>query len=191
MVDREERPDLDRHYLRIMEAMTGSSGWPANFVLASDGTPLFAAGYLTPDPEYGQPGLLELLHPLVVAWKNNRDNLEGDIDEIRQQVSALTTKIDLGDASSDKDPREQAIETWRLMYDETYGGFGQASKFLFPNVLNLWLDQAVRANNDELLSGVLVTLDHMAAGGVRDQVGGAFHRYSVDKFWQFRISKSC
>ena len=184
LVDREERPDLDNHYLKVMEVMTGASGWPANFVLAPDGTPLFAAGYLTPEPEFGQPGLLELLEPLASAWKDSRTVIQKDVDIIRSQVAAMSKPTKLGKASEVIDPRQRAIDTWSPLFDEDYGGFGRTSKFLLPNVLGLWLDEAVRSNDDGLLGDVLKTLDHMAAGGVRDQIGGAFHRYSVDRFWQ-------
>ncbi len=184
LVDREERPDLDGYYMEIMQAMTGSSGWPGNFVLTADGVPLFAVGYVTPESEYGNPGLLLVLQSLVDEWKENRAAILKDLDTTRRELRSLFKPLQTGAASSKIDARGAAVSSWSSAFDETYGGFGDSTKFLVPNALSLLLDQGLRLRDKRLTENVYKTLDHMAAGGVRDQLHGAFHRYAVDRFWQ-------
>jgi hypothetical protein len=184
LVDREERPDVDGYFMEIMLAMVGRSGSPANFFLTPDVVPLFAAGYLAPEAEYGEPGFVTIVHALVKEWADNHQAILADADEIRGQLRDLAEPIPTGTARGRKDPREIAVRSWTGAFDGTYGGFGGESKFLRPNVLSFLLHQGVRRGDAALLENVFRTLDHMAAGGVRDQLGGAFHRYAVDRFWQ-------
>jgi uncharacterized protein YyaL (SSP411 family) len=184
LVDQEERPDLDNYFMDIMLAMAGLSGSPANFLLTPDLVPLFAAGYLAPEPEYGAPGFVSVLQSLVKEWSDNREDILRDADMIRGQLQNLAEPVAMGAARGREDPRESAVGSWSGAFDETYGGFGRDSKFLLPNVLSFLLHQGVWRRDAALLENVFKTLDHMAAGGVRDQLGGAFHRYAVDRFWQ-------
>ncbi len=184
LVDREERPDLDGYFMDIMLAMVGRNGSPANFLLTPDLVPLFAAGYLAPEPEYGEPGFVPIVQALVTAWADNRRDVLGDAERIRDALRMLAEPVPIGAAQGRKDPRESAARSWSGAFDESYGGFGSGSKFFLPNVLSLLLHQGVRRRDAALLENVFNTLDHMAAGGVRDQLGGAFHRYAVDRFWQ-------
>jgi uncharacterized protein YyaL (SSP411 family) len=184
LVDREERPDLDAHFMDIMQAMVGISGSPANFLLTPDAIPLFAAGYLAPEAEYGSPGLVTVLQTLMTAWTSERDIVLEDARSIRAQLrvlAMLASKRAAGDAG---DPRDVAVRSWSGAFDATYGGFGGRSKFLLPNVLSFLLHRGLWRRDEALLENLYRTLDHMAAGGVRDQLGGAFHRYAVDRFWQ-------
>ncbi len=184
LVDREERPDLDGYFMDIMLAMVGRSGSPANFLLTPDLVPLFAAGYLAPEPEYGEPGFVPIVRALVNEWTVNREDILGDAERIREALRVLAEPVPIGAALGAEDPRENAARSWSGAFDETYGGFGNGSKFFSPNVLSFLLHQGVRRRDAALLQNVFNTLDHMAAGGVRDQLGGAFHRYAVDRFWQ-------
>ena len=184
LVDREERPDLDSHFMEIMLAMLGLSGSPANFFLTPDLVPLFAAGYIAPEPEYGQPGFVTVLRSLVTAWTEDRDGVLTEAEEIRAQLRDLAEPVPTGVAQGREDPRAGAARSWSGAFDKTYGGFGAGSKFLLPNVLSFLLHQGTWRRDAALLENVFRTLDHMAAGGVRDQLGGAFHRYAVDRFWQ-------
>jgi uncharacterized protein YyaL (SSP411 family) len=184
LVDQEERPDLDNYFMDIMQAMAGLSGSPANFFLTPDVVPLFAAGYLAPEPEYGAPGFVSVLQSLVKEWSDNREGILRDADTIRGQLQSLAEPVAMGAAHGREDPRDSAARAWSGAFDETYGGFGRDSKFLLPNVLSFLLHQGVWRRDAALLENVFRTLDHMAAGGVRDQLGGAFHRYAVDRFWQ-------
>ena len=184
LVDREERPDLDSYFMEIMLAMVGRSGSPANFFLTPDLVPLFAAGYLAPDPEYGEPGFVTIVQSLAREWTDHRDAILSDAETIRAQLRELSEPVALGAATGREDPRESAVRSWTAAFDEAYGGFGREPKFLLPNVLSFLLHQGVWRRDAALLEKVFGTLDHMAAGGVRDQLGGAFHRYAVDRFWQ-------
>jgi uncharacterized protein YyaL (SSP411 family) len=184
LVDREERPDLDAYFMDIMEAMAGLRGSPANFLLTPDAVPLFAAGYLAPEPEYGAPGFVTVLQTLVTAWTDNRDGVLEDARSIGDQLRGLAEAPPGGTARRTGDPRDAAVRSWSGAFDQTYGGFGGGSKFLLPNVLSFLLRRGVWRRDEALLENLYRTLDHMAAGGVRDQLGGAFHRYAVDRFWQ-------
>ncbi|HJP20946.1 MAG TPA: thioredoxin domain-containing protein [Alphaproteobacteria bacterium] len=184
LVDREERPDLDSHFMKILSGMTGRSGWPANFFLTPDIVPLFAAGYLAPEAQYGRPGFLSVLQTLVREWNNDRQAILRDAEITRDQLRALAETVPSGGAVSSEDPRDNARRAWAKSFDAKYGGFAGEPKFLFPNVLSFLLHNGVRRNDSALLQQVFLTLDQMAAGGVRDQLGGAFHRYAVDRFWQ-------
>jgi uncharacterized protein YyaL (SSP411 family) len=184
LVDQEERPDLDNYFMQIMLEMAGLSGSPANFFLTPDVVPLFAAGYLAPEPEYGAPGFVAVVQTLVKEWTDDREGILRDADTIRGQLQSLAEPVAMGAAHGREDPRDSAARAWSGAFDETYGGFGRDSKFLLPNVLSFLLHQGVWRRDAALLENVFRTLDHMAAGGVRDQLGGAFHRYAVDRFWQ-------
>jgi uncharacterized protein YyaL (SSP411 family) len=184
LVDQEERPDLDNYFMEIMQAMAGLSGSPANFLLTPDVVPLFAAGYLAPEPEFGAPGFVAVVQTLVKEWADNRHGILQDAEVIRGQLQSLAEPVAMGAARGGEDPRDSAARAWSGAFDETYGGFGRGSKFLLPNVLSFLLHQGVWRRDAVLLENVFRTLDHMAAGGVRDQLGGAFHRYAVDRFWQ-------
>ena len=184
LVDREERPDVDGHFMEIMLAMRGSSGYPANFFLTPDLVPLFAAGYLAPEPEYGEPGFVALTHALAREWAGNREGILSDAAIIRGQLRDLAEPISIGDKPGAAAPREAAVRSWSGAFDETHGGFGGEPKFLHPNVLTFLLRWGVWRGDKALKDNVFRTLDLMAAGGVRDQLGGAFHRYAVDRFWQ-------
>jgi hypothetical protein len=167
----------------VMSAMTGDSGWPANFFLTPDAAPLFATGYLAPEAEYGRPGFLDVVQGLARAWTTRRREILEDAQAFRAEIAKLAEATPAG-AGGGEDPRARAAGAWSERFDETYGGFGWGAKFLHPNVLSFLLRHGVRRRDWGLLARVLETLDHMAAGGVRDQLGGAFHRYSVDRFWQ-------
>jgi uncharacterized protein YyaL (SSP411 family) len=184
LVDREERPDLDAHFMDIMQAMVGLSGSPSNFLLTPDRVPLFAAGYLAPEAEYGSPGLVSVLQTLVTAWTDERDIVLEDARSIHAQLQVLAMLTPQGTAREAGDPRDAALRSWSRAFDATYGGFGGSSKFLLPNVLSFLLHRGLWRRDETLLENLYRTLDHMAAGGVRDQLGGAFHRYAVDRFWQ-------
>jgi uncharacterized protein len=184
LVDREERPDLDGHFMEFMRATTGYSGYPANFILTPDAIPIYAVGYLAADPEFGKPGFVDVTRALAKEWAINRQRLMTDAGSIRDQLRALAEPSPRGAAQNGKDPRDSAARSWLQAFDITYGGFGREPKFLKPVVLSFLLRQSLRNDDRRLLENVFRTLDHMSAGGIRDQLGGAFHRYAVDRFWQ-------
>jgi uncharacterized protein YyaL (SSP411 family) len=183
LVDREERPDLDRHFMAIMAAMTGESGWPANFFLTPDAVPLSATGYLAPEPEYGRPGFVAAAGGLARAWATRRPDMLADAAEIRAGIEGLFAAAPAAEAGGG-DPRDKAAEAWSKRFDEAYGGFGRGAKFTHANVLSFLLRNGARRRDPMLLENVFETLDQMAAGALRDQLGGGFHRFTVDRFWQ-------
>jgi len=184
LVDREERPDLDHHFMTIMDAMEGQHGWPANFFLTPDQVPLFAAGFLDANSSAGRPGLIEIATYLASEWQGQGSAIRQSVDRIKSQLAVLFRRPALNAMSNGPDPAETARDAWLAKLDETHGGFRPAPKFPHPNVLSSLLYQAVRRRDDGLLQKVLATLDQMAAGGLRDQLGGAFHRYAVDRAWR-------
>ncbi|MBF0400192.1 MAG: thioredoxin domain-containing protein [Magnetococcales bacterium] len=185
LVDREERPDLDSFYLQVALRMTGRSGWPQNLFLTPDLLPLFAGNYYPPTPREGLPGLQDILVGLGRAWRENRPQLLAQESEIRTQLLAIgqPTPVVAADASS-QDPRERAAEFLLKRSDARQGGFEESPKFPHPVALSLMLREGVRQGNSPLLTAVYTTLDRMAMGGIRDQLGGLFHRYAVDRFWR-------
>jgi uncharacterized protein len=184
LADRETRPDLDEYYMEVMQGMLGWSGWPANFILTPDGVPLFVTGYTKPDASQGDPGLLTVLSTLATEWTKNRSTILTDVEITREQLKAHLAPRIGGVELNALEARETVAESWAKRIDEEYGGFGQSSKFPQPNALLFLIDHGVRTGDDALLRKIYKTLDHMAAGGVRDQIGGTFHRYAVDRFWQ-------
>ena len=184
LVDREERPDLDRHFSDVMMAMIGRSGWPANFLMTPDLVPLFAAAYMGAEPAYGEPGLLHVARIMAREWRDKRDKVSLDAKRIAAELRDRLAPVAPGAARRSDDPRNAAVLAWTEHFDLRYGGFGTGQKFPLPNVLSFLLHQAVKRGDRDLLDVVFLSLEHMAAGGIRDQLGGAFHRYSVDRAWR-------
>ncbi len=184
LVDSEQRPDLDNYFMKIMSAMIGTSGAPANFFLTPDLVPVFAGGFLAAEPKYGDPGFLDVAKSIAREKARNPTGFAMDVDITRSQLREMWRIPRAGAARGGKDPRAVAEREWLKRFDREYGGFGDQPKFPMPNVLLFLLERGVRRGDDVALSKVYRTLDHMAAGGVRDQLGGAFHRYAVDRFWQ-------
>ena len=180
LIDREERPDLDLWFGRVLAAIGGQPGWPMTLFVTPDLVPLFGANFMPPHGDAGGPGLLDVAIPLAADWAN-------DPGEIRKNAAALAPRLNAlaEDASSPAqgDPRDALSTNLALAMDPLYGGFGLEAKFPQPAALTLLLHQAVRRNDSALLTQVSKTLDQMAAGGIRDQLGGAFHRYATDRLW--------
>lgn len=183
-VDREERPDIDRVYMMFVQATTGSGGWPMSVFLTPEGKPFYGGTYYPPDNRYGRPGFKTLLEHLARAWDHDRAR----INEASQSVMAELLQYSriAPDSSRDLDPSAVAAATsdhLRRSYDAQAGGFGNAPKFPRPVVFNFLLRHHHLARNAEALDMTLHTLREMAKGGMYDQLGGGFHRYSVDSHW--------
>ncbi len=180
-VDREERPDLDAVYMDAVQAMTGQGGWPMTVFLTPDGRPFYGGTYFPPEDRHGMPGFGRVLASVHDAWINRRD-------ELLQQGSALlqhierATQLPRSDDGLSEDTFRRAVEVLRRSFDAEWGGFGSAPKFPQPMTLEFLLRMHARG-----IVGALDmakrTLTKMARGGVFDQVGGGFHRYSVDRVW--------
>jgi uncharacterized protein YyaL (SSP411 family) len=183
-VDREERPDVDAVYMDAVQAMTGSGGWPMSVFLTPDGQPFYAGTYFPDSPRHGMPSFRQVLEGIAETWSDRR----GDVTD---QASRVTDAIgrSAGDGGADPIDAERvaertssALATLRRTFDERWGGFGGAPKFPQASVLRWLLDRAARGDADA--EAMLTrTLDAMADGGIHDQVGSGFARYSTDTMW--------
>ena len=181
-VDREERPDLDRVYMLFVQASTGSGGWPMSVWLTPEGKPFFGGTYFPPDNRYGRPGFVTILQSLARAWREERDKVEESGAQVLEQLRQYSGAGDSG-GHAGQPALDAAFNAFRRSFDPRLGGFGRAPKFPRPSVLNFLLRYGVVNNNDDAKEMVLVTLRAMAKGGMHDQLGGGFHRYSVDENW--------
>ncbi len=190
-VDREERPDVDRIYMAFVQATTGSGGWPMSVFLTPDLKPFFGGTYFAPDNRYGRPGFLHILQALAQAWRNDRPRIDQSSAEVVEQLirNAATPPSRAG--MLDTGILDSAYLYFRRTFDSTYGGFGGAPKFPRPVVLNFLLRYYARTRNGEALDMSLKTLRAMAEGGMNDQLGGGFHRYSVDEAGSSRTLRRC
>ena len=181
-VDREERPDVDRIYMLFVQASTGSGGWPMSVWLTPSLEPFFGGTYFPPDTRYGRPGFKQVLEQLARAWKTERGRVLSSGKQIVEQLREMSTRAQVA-AKLEKELFEAPFAQFRRMFDTTWGGFGSAPKFPRPVALKYLLRFYAAERNDEALEMVVQTLLQMAAGGMHDQLGGGFHRYSVDERW--------
>ncbi|HEX6400032.1 MAG TPA: thioredoxin domain-containing protein [Actinomycetota bacterium] len=180
-VDREERPDLDAIYMDAVQAMTGQGGWPLSAFLTPDGRPFFAGTYFPKEAGRGLPSFRQVLDAITEAWRTQRADVE---EQGTQILEALSRAAAMGAASDvlTEEITHEAFATIGRSFDERWGGFGAAPKFPQPMILEFVLRMAVRGVEGarEMLT---TTLDRMAAGGIHDQLGGGFARYSTDATW--------
>jgi len=176
-VDREERPDVDAVYMSAVQAMTGAGGWPMTVALTPEGKPFFGGTYYPPDDRLGHPGFRRVLTSLANAWTMRRDEVDEAAGALTGQLGAV--QIPAGEGELDRDLAVKAVETLSGSFDPVHGGFGGAPKFPPHSALEfLLLRPEPRA-----LELATFTLDKMARGGIYDQLGGGFARYSVDARW--------
>jgi uncharacterized protein YyaL (SSP411 family) len=180
-VDREERPDLDAIYMDAVQAMTGQGGWPLSAFLTPTGKPFFAGTYFPKEPAHGMPSFRQVLEGIAEAWRERRGDIEGQGGRVIEAISraaSLTASTEplSGEITS------SALAALRRSFDATWGGFGSAPKFPQPMTLEFVLRMALRDAPDAR-SMLTTTLDRMAAGGLYDQLGGGFARYSTDATW--------
>ncbi|HEX6579615.1 MAG TPA: thioredoxin domain-containing protein [Actinomycetota bacterium] len=180
-VDREERPDLDAIYMDAVQAMTGQGGWPLSAFLTPDGRPFFAGTYFPKEATHGTPSFRQVLEAIAESWRDRRNDLErqgsGVVEAISRTISVTGSEEPLTDEIS-----MSALAELRSAFDERWGGFGGAPKFPQPMTLEFVLRMAVRGKPDAL-EMLTTTLDRIASGGIYDQVGGGFARYSTDAAW--------
>lgn len=181
-VDREERPDLDSIYMNAVQAMTGHGGWPMTVFLTPDGEPFYGGTYYPPEPRHGMPAFPQVLEGVAQAYRERPDEVARVAQQIVDRLQA-TQQLQAGDGPLNDDLLEAAYRQLRGNYDPRHGGFGQAPKFPQPMALEFLLHHWHRTENPIALKMVEQTLKHMARGGMYDQIGGGFHRYSVDAQW--------
>lgn len=181
-VDREERPDLDAVYMAVCQALTGAGGWPLTLFLTPDKAPFFAATYLPKRRRYGSKGLLELLAEITKLWNGSRERLLRSSDEISAFVAdqAQRTK---DPAQPEESILKRAIDGFKGSFDAQNGGFGRAPKFPCPHNLIFLLQAAAVYEDVQARDAAEKTLQQMYRGGIFDQLGGGFSRYSTDSQW--------
>ena len=181
-VDRDERPDIDSRYQAAVSAVSGQGGWPLTAFLTPDGKPFYGGTYFPPSDGYGRPSFKRVLLSIANAYKEKH----GDVVEQAKMVESAIAQAESFAGRSGRVSASiiAAIQKSALsMFDAQHGGFGQAPKFPHPSVLDLLIEQYVRTADDGLRHLIVTTLEHMANGGVYDQLAGGFHRYSVDERW--------
>jgi uncharacterized protein YyaL (SSP411 family) len=188
-VDREERPDVDRVYMTFVQATTGSGGWPMTVFLTPDRKPFFGGTYFPPDQRQGLPGIKTVLAKVREAWDTQHDDLVKSADSLTQAIGQMQQlkPAEAGGAVMDAAALSRCFDQLGATFDETHGGFGAAPKFPEPVNLNFLLHYAARTNDNDQRQHArdmaLRTLKSLASGGVHDQLGGGFHRYSTDRRW--------
>lgn len=184
-VDREERPNLDAVYMGAVHALTGSGGWPLSVFLTPDKQPFYGGTYFPKEPRFGMPSFIQVLLALVEAWTERRDELlaggEQILDILRRQQGLPAA----GDAPTVETGNqiERAYRTLRQLFDKIHSGWGGAPKFPQSMALEFLLRYHHTTGDPAALSMVSQTLETMARGGIFDQLGGGFHRYTVDANW--------
>ncbi|PKB67143.1 MAG: thioredoxin domain-containing protein [SAR202 cluster bacterium Io17-Chloro-G3] len=181
-VDREERPDLDSIYMQAVVAMTGRGGWPMTVFLTPEGRPFYSGTYFPPEDRHGMPGFPRVLTSLAEAFRSRRSDINQIGDQMLAQLTKENTVIE-GNSLLNKDLFPLAYSNLKTVFDWADGGFGQAPKFPQPMVLEYLLRYQLSTKNSEALEMVNLTLKKMARGGIYDQLGGGFHRYSTDASW--------
>ncbi|MFY9488129.1 MAG: DUF255 domain-containing protein, partial [Solirubrobacterales bacterium] len=177
-VDREERPDIDAIYMEAAQAMSGHGGWPLTAFLTPTQAPFFAGTYFPPEPLPGRPSFMQLMEGVVEAWATKRDQIEQSRERMVEALSA-TANLKSPDEPITSDVLDAARDGLRNSYDGQFGGFGGAPKFPAHSVIDFLLGQP----EPSLQKLAVTTLRKMAAGGIHDQIGGGFARYSVDERW--------
>ena len=184
-VDREERPDIDEIYMTATQIMTGSGGWPNSVFLTPDLLPFFGGTYFPPEDSRGRPGFPRVLEALHEVWTNQQAEVIAQAEKITEVIIQATAAApaSIGEAPLDRKLISAAVKALQSRYDATHGGFGGAPKFPSPTNLELLLSEYQRESSESTLEMITNTLDKMAYGGMYDQIGGGFHRYSVDAKW--------
>ncbi len=180
-VDREERPDLDSIYMDAVVAITSQGGWPMSVFLTPDGVPFYGGTYFPPTQRYGMPSFEQVLNTVAQAYQNKKDDIAQSGDSL---LSRIRSRISLQvEGPLDPTVPELAVQALSRNFDRTNGGFGGAPKFPQPMTYDFLLRAHVRNKKAGTLEMVELTLHKMAHGGMYDQLGGGFHRYSVDAVW--------
>ncbi len=181
-VDREERPDVDRVYMAAVQALTGGGGWPMSVFLTPDRKPFFGGSYFPPAPQVGRPGFPQLLEHISKLWRTERQKIVESGNHITEFLRERTQAADA--VSPDGSTLQNACSQFAEVYDKQYAGFGAGPKFPQPVTFNFLFRYYSRSGKRAPLDMALATLRKMAEGGMYDQIGGGFHRYSVDAQWR-------
>jgi uncharacterized protein YyaL (SSP411 family) len=181
-VDREERPDLDAIYMEAVQAMTGQGGWPMSVFLTPGGQPFYGGTYFPPEPRYGMPSFKQVLESVAAAYRERRQQVDQQAQNLTEALSrAAVLESDVDNVSTSV--LDDALWQLEQSFDDAHGGFGSQPKFPQPMILDFVQTQYLRTGELDTLYMAERTLEQMAIGGIYDQLGGGFHRYSVDAVW--------
>ena len=182
-VDRQERPDLDDVYQKVVQMMGQGGGWPLTVFVTPQGEPFFGGTYFPPEERYGRPGFAQVLLGLSETWKERRPELRTQVDQFLKGYRNLEEQLFSGEAPTGADMPAEAARAFAANTDPIHGGLGDAPKFPNPSCHDLVLRVYHQTREPQLLASVERTLDRMAAGGIYDHLGGGFARYSIDERW--------
>ncbi|SPE34531.1 conserved hypothetical protein [Burkholderiales bacterium] len=182
-VDRQERPDIDDLYQRVVQMMGQSGGWPLTVFLTPEQEPFFAGTYFAPEDRPGRPGFPRLLRGLSQAWRNRQDEVRENCKQFLRGFQVHDEQLLAAADPPQVDGPGEAARAFARNTDPVYGGLGRAPKFPNPSCSDLMLRVYRRTREPQLLAAVERTLEHMAGGGIYDHLGGGFARYSVDERW--------
>ncbi len=180
-VDREERPDIDHIYMAVCQMMTGSGGWPLTIIMTPEGEPFFAATYIPKESRFGRPGLLELVPRISDVWETDRQRVSASVEAVLAALRQGQESAPGGELGAEI--LERAYGDFQRRYDPVHGGFGSQPKFPTPHQLLLLMRYYHRSGDPQALEMVEKTLSALRLGGIYDQVGFGFHRYSTDVQW--------
>jgi uncharacterized protein YyaL (SSP411 family) len=181
-VDREERPDLDQIYMTAVQLLTQRGGWPMSVFLTPDLQPFYGGTYWPPTARGGMPGFDQVLTGLAQVWRDRRTEALSQAASLTEHIRSIAA-AEVAPSQPNAELLDRAAAALERSFDQQHGGFGGAPKFPHPMDLRLLLRIWRRTNQPQLLQMVTHTLDKMARGGMYDQLGGGFHRYSVDARW--------
>jgi len=182
-VDREERPDIDSTYMTAVQMLTGSGGWPLSVFLTPEAKPFFGGTYFPPEDRWGMAGFKTILRAIAGGWENNREKLLSSGEKLTELIRRQTPKAGTGGLTLSAQTLKKGFRELSDRFDPLRGGFGNAPKFPLGHNLSFLLRYWKRSGDRKALDMVEVTLKNMARGGICDQLGGGFHRYSTDRRW--------
>jgi uncharacterized protein len=183
-VDREERPDVDAIYMEAVQGMTGHGGWPLNVFLTPEGAPFYGGTYFPPEPRHGMPSFSQVLQAIAETWRERSQEIRAGGLRVVEQLGG-GARLEPSSAPISNEALDEAVALLKRSFDDRHGGFGGAPKFPQAPVLAFLLARArVQEREGDEPGMALGTLTAMANGGIHDQLGGGFHRYSVDASWR-------
>jgi uncharacterized protein len=181
-VDREERPDLDQIYMTAVQILTQRGGWPMSVFLTPELKPFYGGTYFPPQDRFQLPSFKRVLQSIAQAWRERRADVLDGANSLTENIQAAM-QMEAGQGALDEGVLRNSLEQLKRRFDSRFGGFGGAPKFPHPMDLRLLLRLGLRFDAELAWGMVTKTLDHMAMGGIYDQLGGGFHRYSTDAHW--------
>src|SRR5207302_1551436 len=181
-VDRDERPDIDSRYQAAVQAVSGQGGWPLTAFLTPDGKPFYGGTYFPPNDQWGRPSFKRDLASIASAYLEKHADVNEQSKMVEQAISQAESFLGRNGRFSPS-VIASIVKSVLGMFDERNGGFGQAPKFPHPGALDLLIGEYARTGDERLKHVIVTTLEHMAKGGMYDQLAGGFHRYSVDERW--------